>query len=328
LICIQLPQLKKFQDKFRSRNYEAMTCFFGDMNSFRSWLDQKTEAELKTKLYRADPRARLNGSKPDLVRRLVESTRNLDMEMQGTIFPELRRRRRQEHLARIAAPRHAVQAGQAAAREQHHGLTSSGPRNIPRAQATRSAAVTSSRPVPIFNRFRPTPTIPIIHPSPVPRAFQSEARDLTPLRAGFRNPRTIFPGLTGHAAEVSTPEQILRETLEVHAGLIIQSISHAATPRLRQNSMSRVGDAAANPVPSKLRAASTSSAEKRGPEVLLEDAKYQVKLECKICFDSTHVDTRAAARTAPLDLSLLLGIPSVPSAGTRSRVSACSTFLR
>jgi len=257
LICIQLPQLKKFQDKFRSRNYEAMTCFFGDMNSFRSWLDQKTEAELKTKLYRADPRARLNGSKPDLVRRLVESTRNLDMEMQGTIFPELRRRRRQEHLARIAAPRHAVQAGQAAAREQHHGLTSSGPRNIPRAQATRSAAVTSSRPVPIFNRFRPTPTIPIIHPSPVPRAFQSEARDLTPLRAGFRNPRTIFPGLTGHAAEVSTPEQILRETLEVHAGLIIQSISHAATPRLRQNSMSRVGDAAANPVPSKSRSQTT-----------------------------------------------------------------------
>jgi len=297
-----------------------MTYFFGDINSFQSWLDQKTDAELKSKLYRADPRARLNGSKPDLVRRLVESTRNLDMERQGIIFPELRRRRRQEQLARTAAPRPALQAGPAAAREQHHGQISSGPRNIPRAQALRSVAITSSRPVPIFNTFRPTPT--------VPRALQSEARDLTPLRAGFRNPRTIFPGVTGHAAEASTPEQILRETLEVHAGLIIQSISHAATPRLRQNSMSRVGDAAANPVPSKLRAASTSSAEKRGPEVLLEDAKYQVKLECKICFDSTHVDTRAAARTAPLDLSLLLGIPSVPSAGTRSRVSACSTFLR
>merc|ERR1712202_121678 len=177
---------------------------------------------------------------------------------------------------------------------------------IPRAPETRrSGATASSRPVPVFNTF-----------------------DLTPLRAGFRNPRTSFPGVTGHAADVSTPEQILRETLEVHAGLIIQSISQAATPRLRQNSMSRMGDAAANPVPSKLRAASTSSAEKRGPEVLLEDVKYKVKLECKICFDSTHVDTRAAARTAPLDLSLLLGIPSVPSAGTRSRVSACSTFLR
>jgi len=291
------PHLKKFQDKFHSRNYEAMTFFFGDINSFRSWLDQKTDAELKSKLYRADPRARLNGSKPDLVRRLVESTRNLDMERQGTIFPELRRRRRQEHLvrssqvpARIAAPIHAVQAGQAAARDHHHGQTSSGPRNIPRAQATRSAAITSSRPVPIFNTYRPfTPTVPNIHrtDSRAPRALQSEARDVTPLRAGFRNPRTIFPGVTGHAAEVSTPEQILRETLEVHAGLIIQSISQAATPRLRQNSMSRVGDAAANPVPSKLRAASTSSAEKRGPEVLLEDAKYQVKLECKICFDST-----------------------------------------
>jgi len=208
--------------------------------------------------------------------------------------------------ARLAAPIH---AGQSAARNHHHGQTSSGPRNIPSAQATRSAAIASSRPVPVFNTFRPsTRTVPNIHQSDsrVRRALQPEARDLTPLRAGFRNPRTIFPGVTGHAAEVSTPEQILRETLEVHAGLIIQSISHAATPRLRQNSMSsvaksvhifryycwphcmsRVGDAAANPVPSKLRAASTSSAEKRGPEVLLEDAKYQVKLECKICFDST-----------------------------------------
>merc|ERR1712096_151489 len=90
----------------------------------------------------------------------------------------------------------------------------------------------------------------------------------------------------GHAADVSTPEQILRETLEAHAGLIIQSISQAATPRLRRNTMSRMGAAVASPVPSRPRAASISSAEKTGPEVSMEDAKYQVKLECKICFDS------------------------------------------
>jgi len=241
-----------------------MTSFFGDINSFRSWLDTKTEAELKSKLYRADPRARLNGSKPDLVRRLIETTRNFGMERQETIFPELRRRRRQEHLARIALPRHAAQTGQAAVGEQRDRRNTIGPRSIPRAPETRrSGATASSRPVPVFNTF-----------------------DLTPLRAGFRNPRTSFPGVTGHAADVSTPEQILRETLEVHAGLIIQSISQAATPRLRQNSMSRMGAAAASLVPSRPRAASTSSAEKTGPDVSLEDAKYQVKLECKICFDS------------------------------------------
>merc|ERR1712183_143481 len=118
---------KKFKENcllFCSRKYEAMTSFFGDINSFRSWLDTKTEAELKSKLYRADPRARLNGSKPDLVRRLVETTRNFGMERQETIFPELRRRRRQEHLARIALPR------QAAVGEQRDRRNTIGPRSI------------------------------------------------------------------------------------------------------------------------------------------------------------------------------------------------------
>ena len=84
-----------------------------------------------------------------------------------------------------------------------------------------------------------------------------------------------------------TPEQILRETLELQAGLIIQSISRAATPRIRQLSLSRMGaSAAASPVHSRPRAASTSSADKSGPDVSLEEDDHKVKLECKICFDS------------------------------------------
>ena len=84
---------------------------------------------------------------------------------------------------------------------------------------------------------------------------------------------------------MQTPEQILQERLEVHAGLIIQSIAHSLTPRNRRNSMSTLGAAANSPT--RPRAASTSSAEKTGPDVDLgEEEIYRNKLECKICFDA------------------------------------------
>eukprot|EP00092_Neocalanus_flemingeri_P005224 GFUD01005617.1.p1 GENE.GFUD01005617.1~~GFUD01005617.1.p1 ORF type:complete len:307 (-),score=71.94 GFUD01005617.1:483-1403(-) len=260
-----------------------MTSFFADIPAFTSWLETKTEAELKSKLFRADPRARLTGPKPALVRRLVESTRHLGQERQETIFPELRRRR-QDHLARISTTRQPggrvrpAQARQSAdreapAREQHHRpvtvATAGGLRQV-------GSLVAITRPVPMFHTIRPT--IEPRTPPPVTHNLHHEARDLTPFLR--------FPG--NLAAAGRTPEQILRETLEAQASLIIQSFSQAAS-RPRHNSMSRMGAAAmrSSPEPSRARAASTSSAEKRGPEVTLEEDKYQVKLECKICFDGS-----------------------------------------
>eukprot|EP00092_Neocalanus_flemingeri_P076898 GFUD01095431.1.p1 GENE.GFUD01095431.1~~GFUD01095431.1.p1 ORF type:complete len:324 (+),score=72.05 GFUD01095431.1:151-1122(+) len=277
-----------------------MTSYFADIPSFISWLETKTEAELKSKLFRADPSARLNGSKPVLVRRLVEATRHLGQEREGCIFPELRRRRQQDHLARIDITRQRVRTAQrnfmaqasqvagreAPAREQHRRPAGQEARPV---RSLAGNASTTTRPVPIF-------PVPILHtltpvepsiPPPVTQHFQQEARVLTPLGTGFRNPRNIFAESPGNLFAARTPEQVLREALEVQAGLIIQSISQAATPRLRHNSMLRMGAGADSPKPSRLRAASTSSAEKRGPEVTLEEDKYQVKLECKICFDGS-----------------------------------------
>eukprot|EP00092_Neocalanus_flemingeri_P038036 GFUD01041405.1.p1 GENE.GFUD01041405.1~~GFUD01041405.1.p1 ORF type:complete len:307 (+),score=71.27 GFUD01041405.1:155-1075(+) len=260
-----------------------MTSYFADIPSFTSWLETKTEAELKSKLFRADPSARLNGSKPALVRRLLEATRHLGQEREGCIFPELRRRRQQDHLARIDITRQRVRTAQrnfmaqasqvagreAPAREQQHRPGAGGLR-----QVGSLAAIT--RPVPMFHTARPA--IEPRTPPPVTNNPHQEARDLTPFLR--------FPG--NLAAAGRTPEQILRETLEAQASLIIQSFSQAAS-RPRHNSMSRMGAAAmrSSPEPSRSRAASTSSAEKRGPEVTLEEDKYQVKLECKICFDGS-----------------------------------------
>eukprot|EP00092_Neocalanus_flemingeri_P036167 GFUD01039378.1.p1 GENE.GFUD01039378.1~~GFUD01039378.1.p1 ORF type:complete len:290 (-),score=34.94 GFUD01039378.1:51-920(-) len=242
-----------------------MSSFFPDAPSFSSWLGTKTEAELRTMLYRADNRARLNGSQSDLVRRVEESMRNLCRERQLVIFPELRRRlqgQRSSSAMRVAIRNPRGPASSLPNVSQIRAVL----RTFPRAQErgpSRSSDATSNS----ANR-------------PVPTFYPSGPSTAT---AGFRNPINL-PSLAGnHQGEGRTPEQLLRETLEVQAGLIIQSISQAATPRLRRNSLSRMG-AAACPVRS--RAASISSVEKTGPEVSLEEVKFQVKLECKICFDS------------------------------------------
>jgi len=108
----------------------------------------------------------------------------------------------------------------------------------------------------------------------------------TPLRTGFQNPRAIISDIAANST-VRTPEQVLQERLEVHAGLIIQSITNSLTPRNRRNSMSMFGAAAAVSS-SRSRAASTSSAEKMGPSVSVgQEENYKSMLECKICFDDT-----------------------------------------
>ena len=69
-----------------------MASFFSNGQSFSSWLNSKSESELKTMLTRADSRARLNGSKNALVSRVVEVSRNLGSADQLRVFPELRHR--------------------------------------------------------------------------------------------------------------------------------------------------------------------------------------------------------------------------------------------
>ena len=302
-----------------------MASFFADFSTFSSWLGTKTESELKSKLYRADSGARLNGSKPDLVRRLVETTRHLGTERQLNIFPELRRRLHQNDLARAAAAfRQARQHVEDSRTDVSSAATHRQGMSNTRLIATTTSRLinnSSGRPVPTFNSsFRRPLTIPVS-----PHLGPQHPRGSTLQPQVVRHPHSsIFTGLclvyaikhnglwlntilcinanylcfTLHSKHSHlfyclftggerTPEQMLRETLEIQAGLIIQSISQAATPRIRQLSLSRMGaSATASPVPARPRAASTSSAEKRGPEVSLEEDDLKVKLECKICFDS------------------------------------------
>jgi len=265
-----------------------MASFFPDSTSFTSWLALKTEAELKTRLYRANPTgARLDGSKSVLVRRLEEITRHLTRERQLIIFPELRRRQsmirastanrtglvlqgRQDTSSRQGVSQERLIIGDLRSRPVLREVTSSSNR-----------PTINTRPVPNFNSQLPSRrlTIPVSPLLGIRRSRQHpEEEAMTPVRSRAINPpRNIFSG------DNRTPEQILRETLELQAGMIIQSISQAVTPRTRQHSISSIG--AVTPVNSRRRAASTSSAEKRGPEVVMEE-DVKMKLECKICFDS------------------------------------------
>jgi len=265
-----------------------MASFFPDSTSYTSWLALKTEAELKTRLYRANPTgARLDGSKSVLVRRLEEITRHLTRERQLIIFPELRRRQsmlrattanrtglvlqgRQDSSSRLGVGQGRQIIGDLRSRLVSREVTSSSNR-----------PTINTRPVPNFNSQLPSRrlTIPVSPLLGIRRSRQHpEEEAMTPVRSRAINPpRNIFSG------DNRTPEQILRETLELQAGMIIQSISQAVTPRTRQHSISSIG--AVTPVNSRRRAASTSSAEKRGPEVVMEE-DVKMKLECKICFDS------------------------------------------
>jgi len=320
-----------------------MASFFADRISFTSWLNSKTESELKTMLTRADPRARLNGCKSVLVRRVVETTGSLGREGELRVFPELRRRRQVDQSGRVptgqsrggtnrpiggrpssagiaernreedgpsALPRsavatriprvasevHIIPRGATVSRVQRVGQVAANPRPqaevrvIPRprtedrtSQVTQfGGARTRVHPLPPSSSNRPLPYFGPTTGSTV--VAVPEAPVSTPLRPGFQNPRSFISDLAGNST-VRTPEQVLQERLEVHAGLIIQSITNSLSPRNRRHSMSMVGAAAAVGS-SRSRAASTSSAEKMGPPVSVgEEESYKSMLECKICFD-------------------------------------------
>jgi len=142
---------------------------------------------------------------------------------------------------------------------------------------TRHAASSTSynpRPLPVFPPSRQDVSSP---------ATTSPILTTTPLRTGFQNPRAFTSGLP----VTRTPEQMLQESLEAHAGLLIQSITNSFTPRIRLNSLSN-NTSAATAIPTRPRPRAASSAEKIGPVVSIDDEEsYKNKLECKICFDAT-----------------------------------------
>merc|ERR1719154_105172 len=202
-------------------------------------------------------------------------TRHFNRERQLIIFPELRRRRTSMIRAATTTNRPGLvpQGGQHSSSrlgvDQERQVNRDSRVRLVQREETSSSI--NSRPVPSFNspQLSSVGTRRLTNPVS-PRLGRSRQQTI-----GLQ--RNIFSG------DDRTPEQILRETLELHAGRIIQSISQAVTPRTRQHSISSIG--VVSPVNSRRRAASTSSAEKRGPEVQMEEDP-KVKLECKICFDS------------------------------------------
>jgi len=95
----------------------------------------------------------------------------------------------------------------------------------------------------------------------------------------------LHPGLNRSVAGSlvpRSPEQMLEESLTVHAGLVIQRITNALTPRRHSSSHLNT------PAPARrYRSASIPSAEKFGPTHTLNlYDQVTKKLECKICFDA------------------------------------------
>merc|ERR1719154_240231 len=246
-------------------------------------------------------------------------TRNFNRERQLIIFPELRRTSRIRAATTANRPGLVLQGGQQSSSRlgvgQERQVNGDSRGRLVQREETSSSI--NSRPVPSFNsQLSSVGTRRLTNPVS-PRLGRSRQQQTSgPLR-------NIFSG------DDRTPEQILRETLELHAGRIIQSISQAVPPRTRQHSISSIG--VVSPVNSRRRAASTSSAEKRGPEVQM-DEDPKVKLECKICFDS-RINTVllpcghacAAARTAPSSLSSPPWTLNAQFVGAVFRTLACCT---
>jgi len=268
-----------------------MSSFFDNRISFTAWLGTKSESDLKTKLFRIDTQLRLNGSKEDLVRRIVEATRNLSMDRQRSIFPELAcRNPRPEEVLR--ARRSCLPIGTQVNEIEPRPIISGTLR-----RAGSSRRVRDPRPLPVLNLQDSSPRpsharrqVPVIIQPEVENAMARTPERRVDLAAIVQRFETgNFPALG--RSDPRTPEQILQETLEVQAGLLIQSIANALTPRSRRlNSVAgRNADVSASGVLPNTRPASVSSAEKVGPEVSVGNVGG-AKLECKVCLDSL-VDT-------------------------------------
>jgi len=264
-----------------------MSLFFENSSSFTTWLEGKSESDLKNKIFRIDTKLRLNGSKRDLIKRIIEATRNLSLEKQRNIFPELAVRRNPHPRPQLVLSRRSQRPLAANGTAVEPRRRSGGPL-LQRDGSSRRGA-RDSRPLPVFNLEDST-----VHPTfaRVPVNEPVESRNVrTPgrridLASIVRRFETgSFPALSSN--DPRTPEQVLQETLEVQAGLIIQTISHAITPRSRRlNSVSGSNvEASASGELRSTRPASVSSAEKVVPEVSV--GNIGTNLECKVCLDKS-----------------------------------------
>jgi len=274
--------------KSSSVSFLEMSSFFENTSSFTAWLGRKSESDLKNKLFRIDTKLRLNGNKQALVERIVEATRNLSFEKQRNIFPELASRR-------IPRPRLVFSRRSQRPLAVNVNGVEPRPRNSGPLQGDGSSrrGARDSRPIPVFN-----PEDGVVHPrsphqvsvnanaQPVESRIEQTPGRRVDLASIVRRFETgSFPALGSN--DPRTPEQVLQETLEVQAGLIIQSISHAITPRSRRlNSVSESNiEASASGELRMTRSASVSSAEKVVPDVSV--GNIGTKLECKVCLDQS-----------------------------------------
>jgi len=294
--------------------------------SLPTWLNMKTETELRNILLKANPTSRLSGSKPVLIDRIVTLSTELGSDKYMTIFRSYRRwqernnptthQHRQVHPNPIPQETSRIRVSSAMAVSAVSGSRPE-PRRVPIPSAS---SVRASEPlgiaarVPSHTRARRISDAPHAGgfvdrrnfsghvSSRAPGGVTGDAGSNVTARAlpFFRTPPST-PPLSGnqiflrspHVQPASdrpgslfsrTPEQLLEESLEVHAGLVIQRITNSLTPRRHSSSSLNT------PAPARrYRSASIPSAEKFGPThtLNLDDCSQEnKKLECKICFDA------------------------------------------
>jgi len=297
--------------------------------TLRTWLNMRTETELKNILLKANPTSRLSGSKPVLIDRIVTRTRELGSHEFTTIFrPYLRWLQRNNPTTHQADHRQVHPIRQEASRIRVSSAmavsTVSGSRPEPRrVPIPSSSSVRASEPLGIAARVPSHTRASRISDAPheggfvdrrnfsghvssrAPGAVTDDAGSNVTARAlpFFRAPPSTPPFVSGnrgflrspHVLPVSdrpnagslvsrTPEQLLEESLAAHAGLVIQRITNALTPRRHSSSSLNT------PSPARrYRSASIPSAEKFGPThtlSLYDCSHVNDQLVCKICFDA------------------------------------------
>jgi len=300
--------------------------------SLPTWLNMKTETELRNVLFKASSTSRLNGPKAVLIDRIVALANELGSHEFSTIFrPFLRWQERNNTMTHQADNRRGNPPRQEAASIRRSSAMTvsvvSERRPEPRRVPIPSASVRASEVLGIVPRApsrtrvgRGISEVPhaggvvdsrntsaqISSRAPggtrgvddagssvtarLPLPFFRASPSMPPFVSGnrrfVRSPSVLPERSYSNAGTVvsRTPEQLLEESLAAHAGLVIQRITNALTPR--RHSSSSVN----SPAPtSRYRSASIPSAEKLGPTLTLspdESSQVNKKLECKICYDA------------------------------------------
>jgi len=298
--------------------------------SLPTWLNLRTETELRNILFKAKSTSRLNGTKPVLIDRIVSLANELGSHEFSTLFrPFLRWQERNNTMTHQQANHRRVNPSRqessrirepSAATVSQVQVSESRPRRVPipnasirasealgiaarapsRTRASRrisedphagglidrrrntNSQISSRAPGGVreddASSFRlPLPSF-MAPPSTPPFASGNQGFRWSP----FIRPESNRPNAGSLGSR--TPEQLLEESLAAHAGLVIQRITNALTPRRHSSSTLN------SPTPtSRYRSASIPSAEKLGPTHSLnpdECSQVSKKLECKICYDA------------------------------------------